>query len=164
MNDVSTRSQIALLGLTLLLSGCVKLPEPGTLDTCPSNSAMELDASLPFDLSSGEPRLWEYYAYPYGQSQPSWGYRIGWDELDNCLMSAAPSLPAPASTFKILDLAQAMATSIARGGPQTTIQDLLQAGAVPGTLRPAGPVRASYYLGALLRCAEQGRLIARVGA
>ncbi|HEY8212378.1 MAG TPA: hypothetical protein VIG99_33070 [Myxococcaceae bacterium] len=125
---------------------------------------MELDASLPFDLSAGEPRLSEYYEYPYGGPQPSPGYQIGWDELDHCLMSAAPSLPSPARPFNILDLGQAMATSIFRRGPQTTIEDLLHAGTVPGTLSPANPVLASYYLGALLRCAEQGRLISRLGA
>jgi hypothetical protein len=162
--DVSTRLQIALLGLIWLLSGCVKCPESGALDLYPSRSRTELDSSLPFDFSAGEPNLWAYYAYPYGGSQPPPGYRLGWDELDHCLWSADPKLPVPARTSNILAMAQTMATSIARGGPQTTIEDLLHAGVVPGTLSEAGPIRASYYLGALLRCAEQGRLIARVGA
>src|SRR5262249_37559303 len=126
--------------------------------------AAELDTSLPFDFAAGEPQVREYYAYPFDHPEPPWKYQLGWDELDGCLGSATPSLPAPARAFNILTFAQDMVSSIARYGEQATIHDLLRASAVPGTLSPAGPVRATYYLGALLRCAEQGRLIARVGA
>jgi len=154
------QAPLALAGLLALASGCARYPDPAE-HTCAPASRNELDARLPFDFASGEPRVARYYAYPY--DRVPWSYQLGWDDLDGCLSSAAPSLPAPGRAFNILTLAQTMATAITRYGDETTIQDLLRMGAVPETLKPASPVRASYYLGALLRCAEQGRLIARVG-
>ena len=156
------RGLFALAGLLALTSGCVSSPK--LLDrTCTPAPRNELDTDVPFDFTKGEPLIAHYYAYPYDGPQPSWGYRLGWDDLYGCMGSADPSLPAPASPFNILNLAQAIATAIARLGDETTIQELLVMGTVPEALWPASPVRASYYLGALLRCAEQGRLIARVG-
>jgi len=150
--------------LVALLPACVRYAEPfrGACDGAASPQG-DLDTSLPFNFGEGEPRIAQFYAYPYGGPQPAWSYRAGWDELGGCLSSAAPSLPIPARAFNVLTFAQRMASAINRYGDETTIEDLLMAGTVPETLRPASPVRASYYLGALLRCAEQGRLIARIG-
>jgi len=151
---VAARSVSArvLIGLLALGSGCAH---------CPQTARADLDTTLPFDLTAGEPLVARYYAYPFGGPGPSWGYRLGWDELDGCLASAEPALPGASRAYKILDLAQTLATAVARNGGDTTLHDLVQAGAVPEGLDAAGAVRASYYLGALLRCAEQGRLIMR---